>query len=152
MATRRVDGVATATYRCWISMRSRCLSKSDPAYENYGGRGIGIDKSWNRFEQFVADMGEQPFGLTLERVNNEKGYSKENCRWATREEQNKNRRLPKKAVNNGSGLTGVCLRTRPLKWMAYGKVGKRQVVLYTGHDFFEACCARKSWENFTEHC
>lgn len=67
-------------------------------YQSYGGRGITVCTEWqgkNGFAQFLADMGERPEGMTLDRVDVEQGYSKENCRWATYSEQNKNQRKKK---------------------------------------------------------
>jgi hypothetical protein len=74
-------------------MKKRCLTPSDRAYRNYGGRGIKVCKRWLKFENFLEDMGEQPEGLQLERVNNSLGYSKRNCKWVTSKEQNNNRRF-----------------------------------------------------------
>ena len=82
----------TLTYRIWASMIQRCVNPKCPEYENYGGRGIEVCPLWMTFRDFLADMGEKPHGLTLGRINNERGYSPRNCRWETYSEQNKNRR------------------------------------------------------------
>lgn len=74
------------------SMMSRCYNKNDPSYAGYGGRGITVCKRWHKFENFVVDMGIRPPNRTLDRKNNNKGYSKANCRWATRSEQQFNKR------------------------------------------------------------
>lgn len=79
-------------YVVWERMRSRCNSTTDKRYASYGGRGIQVCEAWNDFNTFLADMGERPTGYTLERMNNDLGYSKDNCRWATRQEQNNNTR------------------------------------------------------------
>jgi hypothetical protein len=74
-------------------MKQRCLNPDNQAYENYGGRGITITKRWMSYENFLADMGRKPSPeLTLDRKNNDSGYSKRNCRWATRKQQANNRR------------------------------------------------------------
>lgn len=71
----------------------RCHSPSHRQYHLYGGRGIRVCEEWrNSFDNFLKDVGLRPPGLTLERVNNDLGYSKENCKWATRAEQGANTR------------------------------------------------------------
>jgi hypothetical protein len=79
-------------YQCWLNMIARCYNKNGTYYRNYGGRGITVCKRWRKFENFLADMGERPAGRSLDRINNDQGYSPANCRWATRSEQNKNKR------------------------------------------------------------
>lgn len=80
------------TYKAWLGAKQRCTNPNYPKYHRYGGRGITICKRWlDSFENFLEDMGERPTGLTLDRIDNDKGYSKENCRWTTLKEQNRNR-------------------------------------------------------------
>ena len=80
------------TYRSYRSMRQRCEDATHEAYADYGGRGIAVCERWQTFENFLADMGERPAGLTLDRRNNDLGYEPGNCHWATRSQQNRNRR------------------------------------------------------------
>jgi hypothetical protein len=86
-------------------MKKRCTSPRDPAFHNYGGRGIRVCKRWLKFENFLADMGECPLGLELERKNNNGNYSPSNCRWATHKEQANNRRTNRWLTYRGLTLT-----------------------------------------------
>ena len=80
-----------ATYQTWRSFRSRCNRATTWNYAKYGGAGITYDAAWDDFKQFVLDMGVRPEGMTLDRIDNTKGYFKKNCRWATAKEQQSNR-------------------------------------------------------------
>lgn len=83
---------ATRTYAAWSEMRARCRNPNHHQWKNYGARGIKVCCAWESFERFLADMGEAPVGKSLDRRDNSSGYSKDNCRWATKQEQGRNRR------------------------------------------------------------
>jgi hypothetical protein len=94
--TNRTHGqYLTHTYRSWQSMKSRCTDPNATGYKNYGGRGIGFCDRWKNFPAFWEDMGERPQGTTLDRINCDLGYYKENCRWADSAVQAKNKRFNK---------------------------------------------------------
>ena len=82
----------TRTYRIWASMKSRCQDPDNAHYKDYGGRGITVCDEWQTFEQFFADMGEAPDGLTLERMDVNGTYCVANCTWASHKEQGRNKR------------------------------------------------------------
>jgi len=95
----------TPIHNIWSSMIQRCEDTNHKAYPAYGGRGIAVSKSWHKFENFYRDMGEPPPGMTLDRKNNDLGYSKRNCKWASRRDQANNRRSNKMITFDGRTQT-----------------------------------------------
>jgi hypothetical protein len=79
------------TYKTWANMRKRCNTPSCVQYKYYGGKGITICQTWDDFAVFLADMGKRPDGMTLDRIDTTKGYSKTNCRWVNQTLQIRNR-------------------------------------------------------------
>ena len=102
----RAGGNRTKAYITWEGIKQRCHNPNANGYERYGGRGITVCNRWrNSFEAFFEDMGTKPKGLTLERVDNDEGYSKENCEWATMQRQACNRRNTRMISYNGKEQT-----------------------------------------------
>jgi transposase len=92
----------------WRTMHNRCYNKKQKCYPHYGGRGIFVDVRWHGadgFQTFLRDMGECPEGATLDRKDNSGPYSRENCRWATRTEQARNKRNNRFITANGETKT-----------------------------------------------
>lgn len=80
-------------YKLWTAMRRRCNDQEDPAYDNYGGRGVRVCARWNEsFQNFWEDMGPRPARMTLDRRDNDGDYARENCQWSTYGEQSRNKR------------------------------------------------------------
>lgn len=80
------------TYNTWSHMIDRCSNPKNSRYGDYGGRGLTVCERWKSFDNFYSDIGDKPVGLTLERKDNELGYSPQNCVWASYSDQNRNRR------------------------------------------------------------
>jgi hypothetical protein len=91
--THRTHGMSRSkTYKSWLKMIERCYSKKNNRYYAYGARGIAVCERWHLFENFLSDMGPRPEGTSLDRIDANKHYEPCNCRWATRQEQARNKR------------------------------------------------------------
>lgn len=93
MARKKNHGMSrTKEYKCWGALKNRCLNTKNIQYKDYGGRGITVCERWLKFENFFEDMGICPNGYQIDRIDNDKGYFKENCRWTSRTINSRNRR------------------------------------------------------------
>ena len=111
----RHDMSDTTAYSAWKNMWARCKGYQKKQDGGYKDRGITVCEERATFLKFFQDMGPPPDGLSLDRVNNDLGYYKENCRWATRSQQQLNQRPIRR--NNKSGVKGVCWDSRKGKWL-----------------------------------
>lgn len=125
----------TVTYTTWKNMRQRCTNSNIPEYKHYGGKGITVCERWNKYENFLSDMGERPEGrMTIDRIDTNKGYEPGNCRWATYKTQARNTTRNKFIEYKGE--------IKPLsEWcevlgISYSMVNQR--LLYSGHTVEEA--------------
>lgn len=129
-------------YKTWSHVIDRCVNPNSKNYIHYGGRGIAMCERWrNSFQAFLDDMGERPHGTEIERIDNEKGYFPDNCRWATRLEQMQNTRLTRNLTMNGVtkclsqwardiGISNATLIERLLRWpenIALSKAPRRRI-------------------------
>lgn len=98
--THGQDG--TPTNAIWKSMKQRCSSKNKKEWKSYGGKNITVCDRWiDSFENFIADMGEKPVGMCIDRIDNSKGYSPDNCRWVTAKVNIRNRDITYQITYNG---------------------------------------------------
>lgn len=129
-------------YRTYRAMLDRCYNENNPSFKNYGGRGITVCRRWygrDGFKNFLNDLGSRPIGkYSLDRVDGDKGYSPENCRWATWIVQEGNR-----SINNE--VVGVSKHSQNGGWMAYISIdGNRLMKCFRTRE--EAISQRKTWE------
>lgn len=147
--SRKTHGMSdTRTYQIHEGMLRRCNCPQQLGYENYGGRGINVCERWNpllggSFENFYEDMGEAPEGMSLDRIDFNDNYYKENCRWATNSVQGYNKGLD---PNNTSGKSGVSFYTRQGKWSAEIHVENQHIRLGMFYNFEDAVKAREEAE------
>lgn len=113
----------TREYHIWAEMKKRCTNPSQKTFSYYGGRGITFCERWKSFENFLHDLGPCPDGFTLDRIDPNGNYEPNNCRWASRKDQSRNRRSNRFIVFNNEthclaewaeikGITRECLKQR----------------------------------------
>lgn len=141
-ARNRTHGLTgTKTYVAWVNMIRRCEKATTRGFERYGGAGVSVCERWHKFENFLADMGEAPQGMTIDRLDNAAGYSKDNCHWATPTTQARNRAFK----STPTGIKGVVFcRDR---FRAKIGVGYKQIHIGYFSTLEEAASARQDAEN-----
>lgn len=151
-------------YNVWRSMIDRCRNPKFKQWQDYGGRGINICERWiipvQGFHNFVSDMGHRPDGYSLDRINNDLGYSPENCKWSSKKEQQRNKRVTRKVVIEGveyiaadlaeiSGLKCDTIVNRALLGLTYSEVISKEKRIFAeglaiGHKYGRGAKKRKA--------
>ncbi len=121
----------STTYSVWQGMVKRATDENHAQADRYIKRGIGISKRWLKFINFLADMGERPIGKEIDRIDNNKGYCKQNCRWATKAENNLNKATTRKVIYKGKEypLLSLCKMYN----IRYGCVSYRLTIGWSLH-------------------
>ena len=140
-------------YKTWNGMLQRCTNPNHKAYKDYGGRGITVCEDWldvATFLKYAEATYPNVFGYTLDRIDNDKGYSPDNCRWSDKTTQAINQRIKK---NNTSGYVGVSYYDRDGKWEAYISINNARKRIGYFKDKIEAVLARDNYivENKLPH-
>ena len=134
----------TRIYNIWHLMIQRCHNQNATGYQSYGAKGITVCDSWRTdFTNFYKDMKDPPDGMSIDRIDNNKGYYLENCRWSTTTEQARNKGIYK---NNTSGVKGVSWNTKLQKYEVYIGVNYKLIKLGFYSTLTEASAARKRGE------
>ena len=125
----------TAHYNRWCAMVARCHNPNVWNYKYYGGRGIKVCDRWRKYENFLADMGMCPEGHFIERINNNGDYEPNNCKWATREEQQKNTRQNQYITFNGKTMMQS-------EWAKFLGITQAHLHYYLNRNAFEKAYVR----------
>ena len=137
------DRLKNPLYRTYSGILARCYSEKDKAYKNYGGRNIKVSDEWlgmTGFPTFLTDMGERPSeNHSIDRIDNDKSYCKENCKWSTKHQQSANRR-------NSSKTVGVILDKKTNKWRSSLSVNGKLIYLGAYDNYEKAVLERKKAE------
>lgn len=139
-------------YQTWTNMISRCNDINSKYYSYYGGRGITVCEEWNDVKKFIEDMYPSYHeGLSIDRKDNNKGYSKDNCRWVSKVVQSCNTR--KIRINNTSGYRGVYFHKRYNIWVSSISINKKRIYLGNFSNKIEAAKAYDQYviDNNLEH-
>lgn len=138
----------TRAYEMWTRIKDRCYNKNNKRYADWGGRGIDVCEEWlSSFNSFYEWFEENQYkeGLQIDRIDNNKGYSPENCRFTTPQLNSRNKRVRK---DSSLGVSGVTFDKKASKYRVRINLDdKSRKNIGFFNDFFEACCARKSAEN-----
>ena len=129
MAGKKKHGLShTRIHQCWADMKGRCLNKNHRWYDHYGGRGITVCQEWMEFEPFAEWSFSHGYAedLTIDRIDNDKGYCPENCKWSTQHEQS----LNKRHLKSRTGYVGV---REPLPGYFTAEVCWKMKYYYVGH-------------------
>lgn len=143
MKFQKIHGMfGTPEYKAWAAMIQRCTNPSDNRWKTHGARGIKVCNSWFNFINFYKDMGNRPSPeYSLDRIDNDGDYNKINCRWATKSQQQLNKRIPS---NNTSGYKGVYKRKN--RWEVYLFLNKQRIYIGKYINLNDAIQARKDAE------
>jgi len=136
----------TPEHVAWLGIRQRCTNPKNKDFDRYGGRGISICDEWAKFENFIRDMGNKPSSKhSIERRDNGGDYSPDNCKWATRVEQNRNQRVQKNSILGIKGI-GMVQTGRNVRYNPAIGVNGKSVYLGSFKELKDAVSARINGE------
>ena len=133
---------STPTHGSWRGMKERCTNPNNSHYHLYGGRGISFCEDWKSFENFLEDMGERPEGMSLERIDVNGNYCKENCKWEIIGNQNFNISLKSNNTTGRSGLSTRIQKDGVVRWVATIGYNGKSIYLGIFNTYEEAVAAR----------